>query len=74
MGSTDTKSKISKAELENTNKLGFKDTEINKAKTQSIKGSLTAVIGSDGNITDSQVITFASRVTTPYGAGVPDNP
>ena len=60
LGATDTKSKISKAELRDSKAVGQPGAQVNGVDAQTIDGSLTAVIGSNGVISDSQVVTFVS--------------
>lgn len=58
-GSTDTQSKISKAELSDDPKIGQAGYERGGARAQTIKGSLTATIN-NGVLGDAQVMTFVS--------------
>jgi hypothetical protein len=58
-GSTDTQSKISKAELNDSPKIGQAGYERGGARAQTIKGSLTATIN-NGVLGDAQVMTFVS--------------
>jgi len=58
--STDSKSRISEGELRTSSNIGQAAFEGHGTKAQTIKGSVTANIGSGGILGESQVITFVS--------------